>query len=66
MKSYRVFFLDGVRLNGAENILAANDEEAVRRASDLAGVQTVEVWCGRRKLATINDPFPDSERLTAE
>jgi hypothetical protein len=46
---YRLSPRDG-RFIGFEEIDAADDVEAVRRASDHCGAQALELWCGKRKV----------------
>jgi hypothetical protein len=52
---YRLYVMsapDG-RFIGFEEIEAADDVEAVRRAEDHAGDRPLELWCGKRKVKAI-------------
>lgn len=52
MAYYRLYLLSSAdgRFVGFEEIEAADDVEAVRRAETHAGRQTLELWCGKRKV----------------
>lgn len=55
MQYYRLYVLsapDG-RFVGFEEIEAADDVDAVRRAEDYAGERPLELWCGSRKIRSI-------------
>jgi hypothetical protein len=49
---YRLYLLDGPkgRFVGFEEIEAADDVEAVRRAEELPARHARELWCGKRKV----------------
>lgn len=52
MGYYRLYLMsvpDG-RFVGFEEIEAADDPEAVRRAQAFVGPQPLELWCGKRKV----------------
>jgi hypothetical protein len=58
---YRLYFLSGPegRFVGFEEIEAADDVEAARRAEDHLGHQPLELWCGKRKVKgfpALDDP----------
>lgn len=51
---YRLYRLNGSgRFVGFEEILAADDEEALRSAGRYAGDRPLELWCGSRKVESI-------------
>ena len=51
---YRLYVLSAPegRFVGFEEIDAADDSEAVRRAEDFIGGRPLELWCGTRKVRT--------------
>lgn len=55
MAYYRLYRLaePGGKFVGFEEIEAADDVEAVRRAEAHAGPQALELWCGKRKVRTL-------------
>ncbi len=52
MAYYRLYVLSGPggRFIAFEEIEAADDVEAVRRAQDHLGPKPLELWCGARKV----------------
>lgn len=60
MGYYRLYLLSAPegRFVGFEEIEAADDVEAVRRAESFIGDRPLELWCGTRKIRT----FPAAER----
>lgn len=52
MTYYRLYLLaePGGKFVGFEEIEAADDVEAVRRAEAYLGPQALELWCGKRKV----------------
>lgn len=57
LASYRFYRLDGAgKINGAEWLEAADDEDAARQAQGLAERGTCEVWDRDRLVARIEPP----------
>jgi hypothetical protein len=56
MADYRLYYLDGAgRINLAEWISAAGDEDAIRQARDLKlNALKCEIWLGERLVATLD------------
>jgi hypothetical protein len=54
MARYRLYHLEDFRLTGSDEIEAANDGEAAAIASRQAAMGTVELWCGARRVRTID------------
>ncbi len=46
------------RILGFEEIEAADDVEAKRRAEGFAGERPLELWCGQRKVVSIPAAAP--------
>lgn len=55
MNYYRLYMLSAPegRFIGFEEIEAADDVEAKRRAEQFAGERPLELWCGQRKVVSI-------------
>ncbi len=55
MSYYRLYIMSAPegRFVGFEEIEAADDVEAKRRAEDFAGERPLELWCGTRKVTSI-------------
>ena len=55
MAYYRLYRLaePGGKFVGFEEIEAADDVEAVRRAEKHCGPQALELWCGKRKVKSL-------------
>ena len=63
MNYYRLYMLSAPegRFVGFEEIEAADDVAAKRRAEEFAGERALELWCGPRKVVSI--PAVSSESL---
>ena len=56
MTAYRVYCLDFEgRSVGVQPLSASSDEEAVRQASAMTGLQQCEVWRGDRLITRITE-----------
>ncbi len=64
---YRLYRLSapGGRFIGFEEIEAADDAEAQRRAAEFAGERPLELWCGSRKVLSIPAAAPAAATRTA-
>ena len=62
MPSYRLYCLDGTgRISGAAELIEApDDDQAVAAARALAKPARCEIWLGRRLVATIPAPSPET------
>lgn len=60
MGYYRLYLLaePGGKFVGFEEIEATDDVEAVRLAEAHLGAQTLELWCGKRKIRTFPAKAP--------
>ncbi len=63
---YRLYRLSGPGggFVGFEEIEASDDEAALARAREYAEHRPLELWCGARKVGSIN-PVPASEARSA-
>jgi hypothetical protein len=58
---YRLYVLSAAgHFVGFEEIEAADDGEAKRRAESFAGERPLELWCGPRKVVSIPGVAPTS------
>ena len=54
MALYRLYFMDERgRFRRREEFEVAGDQEAIRRARKLRDRGTAELWCGKRKVLTL-------------
>ena len=53
MTYYRLYFMSARNghIEHFKEFEVAGDEDAIRVASEYAGAQPIELWCGRRKVA---------------
>ncbi len=54
MSYYRLYFLNGARIERAEELHAGDDVEAMRVARARAASHAVELWCGARKVGAVS------------
>lgn len=62
MSSYRIYRLDPARhITSGDWFEAETDDEAIRlaQAKLQPDTPTVEIWCGPRLVATLNNEVPD-------
>lgn len=53
MGAYRLYYFHAAALAGADEIEAADDDEALRIARERAAGHSVEIWRGHDKVGTI-------------
>ena len=57
MNYYRVYYVKDGHFAGFDGFSAEDDADAVRQANDFAEDRHAELWCGKRKVKTLNgDP----------
>jgi hypothetical protein len=61
MRDYRIFRLDaaGNTLGPSKIISCENDQEVVNKVRQVIGAETIEIWEGSRRVATIR---PNEEK----
>lgn len=53
MRPYHLYFFDNCHYLGSGRLEAENDFNAVRRARDLGGNKSIELWHGDRKVRSL-------------
>ncbi|HYJ51883.1 MAG TPA: hypothetical protein VEW04_01815 [Allosphingosinicella sp.] len=53
MGYYRLYLIENGRFVGFEEIDAMDDEQAIQSAEQRSGTHAVELWCGKRKVASL-------------